>query len=118
MDDQVKNLEVELTRTLQQTAELAAEIDRAKQPEGELPHYSQIENAAHDVAQRLGQAIQSVRSEQVQQQGGDAADCPSCGRSCRVQKKQRTITTVDGETAITEATAYCRPCRRSFFPSA
>jgi len=118
MDDDLSEVEVKLKATLDRAAQLAAEVGRRKQVAGQLPHYSQIESEAHAVAQRLGQAIQSTRSEQVRQACEPTVSCPDCGRTCRVTEEERTITSIDGPTEITEAIARCRHCRRSFFPSA
>ena len=66
MDDALNEVEANLKATLDRAAQLAAEVGRRKQVVGQVPHYSQIESDAHAVAQRLGQAIQATRSEQVQ----------------------------------------------------
>ena len=118
MDDALNEVEANLKATLDRAAQLAAEVGRRKQVVGQVPHYSQIESDAHAVAQRLGQAIQATRSEQVRQECEPNVSCPDCSGTCRVTEEQRRITSIDGPTEITEAVAYCRHCRRSFFPSA
>jgi hypothetical protein len=54
-----------------------------------------------------------VASRQV----GEVA-CPQCGRSCRCEVSKRIVHSMDGPVEVIEVTAKCRPCRRSFFPSA
>ena len=47
---------------------------------------------------------------------GQKAKCPDCGCFCRLELKQRAITSVDGPAGICEPVARCKRCQRSFFP--
>lgn len=52
--------------------------------------------------------------------------CPECGRECVVeqpaaasaQRRSRSMQLRNGEFDLAEPQCFCRPCRRSFFPSA
>jgi hypothetical protein len=83
-----------------------------------VPHYSEIEQSAHDMGRRLSRAIQREASVETAAQAGDAAPCPDCGRSCKLEFKRRTIESLDGPTEICEPVGVCDRCERSFFPSA
>lgn len=122
MDDTLSEKELQLKELLDQAAQLSVKVLSERQQAtgtmpNSIPHYSQIEANAHKLGRQLGQAIQSVAADQVRLGQGDSAVCPGCETVCKVKPKSRPIRSVDGPTEITEASAYCRHCRRSFFPS-
>lgn len=116
MDAKQQRLEEKLEELLKQAAKIAAEIQAEEQGPG-TPHYDEIETSAHDVGQRLSRKIQSGRSADVAAEHDLEATCPDCGQACRVETKPREVQSVDGPTELLETVAYCRRCRRSFFPS-
>ena len=79
MEDSLEELKMSSKRLSIGQRRLAAEIGHRKQADGQLPHDSQIESDAHAVAQQLGQAIQTTRSEQVRKESEPGAACPDCG---------------------------------------
>lgn len=117
MDAKQKQLEERLANLLKQTAEVAAQIQAEEQGSG-VPHYDEIEGPAHEMGQKLSRLIQSSRASDVAAEQDIEIACPDCGRSCRIETKRREVHSMDGPLELTEPVAYCRRCRRSFFPSA
>jgi hypothetical protein len=62
--------------------------------------------------------IQTKRAREVAAENVQQVACPNCGGHCRVETQKREVQSVDGIIELTETVAHCRPCRRSFFPSA
>ena len=83
-----------------------------------VPHYTELEYLGHEIGQALSREIQACGAAVVAARVGRQADCPECGRPCPVDTTQREVATIDGRLELTEARAYCRRCRRNFFPSA
>jgi len=117
MDAKQAELEKKLEESLKQAAEVAAEIQALEQGPG-TPHYDQIEIPAHEVGQRLSRMVQASRTGDVAAEQRTQCDCPDCGRSCPVEVSPREVHSMDGPIELIETVAYCRRCRRSFFPSA
>ena len=119
MDAKQTKLEKELAEILKQAADVASRIQALKQGPG-TPHYDQIEIPAHEVGQRLSRMVQANRSGEVaaEQSTKCECDCPECGRSCPVEGSKREVQSMDGPVELIETVAYCRRCRRSFFPTA
>ncbi len=82
------------------------------------PHYSVIERYAITLGRELSREAQERAMREVAASCPTEANCPTCGASCRVQTATRPVTSLDGRVEVTETTAYCDRCRRSFFPSA
>ncbi|HUP79038.1 MAG TPA: hypothetical protein VM260_10830 [Pirellula sp.] len=117
MDAKQLLLKEKLESLLKQAASVAAQLQAAEQG-NKTPHFDQIELPAHALGQELSRMIQSERSREVAITDLHHAACPDCAKKCPVTTKNRTVTSMDGPTEITETVAFCRPCRRSFFPSA
>lgn len=49
---------------------------------------------------------------------GEQAPCPTCGKSCELQRKPRDVIVRGGDASLDEPKAHCSRCRRDFFPSA
>lgn len=82
---------------------------------GEGSLFETLEQAAVQVGDALAcQVLQQELAAQPPAQGC----CPQCGREgLRKRERKRTIQTRRGPVDLTEIECYCRPCRRSFFPS-
>lgn len=117
MDAKEQRLEKKLENLLAQASAVAAEIQALHQGPG-TPHYDQIELAAHAAGKRFSRMIQRVRAREVAAASLADAACPTCERKCTVTTQTRTLHSMDGPTEVLETVAHCRPCRRSFFPSA
>jgi hypothetical protein len=116
MDAKQAQLEAKLADLLKQTAEVASQLQAVEQGPG-TPHFDQIEIPAHETGQRLSQLIQSARAGEVAAVLDAPISCADCGQSCRVETRRRQVHSMDGPIQLTETVAYCRRCRRSFFPS-
>ena len=118
MDGDIERLTKRFERQLEETAQLAAQLQAAgRSAEGRL-HYSMIESAAHEAGRQLSQRIQSRAAREVVAEAPMKAACPACGAKCAVDTHEREVASIDGPVALCEARAYCDRCRRSFFPSA
>ncbi len=117
MDAKRDRLQKRLEDLLAQASAVAVEMQGIDQGAG-TPHFDQIESPAHVVGQRLSRRIQEARARDVAADQPAEVACPKCGGSCRVETKQREVRSADGPLELLETFARCRPCRRSFFPSA
>lgn len=117
MDAKRQKLEDKLTGILSHAAAVASQLQAFDQGSG-TPHYDQIEIPAHEVGQRLSRMVQQDRAGEISAAHATETQCPECRNKCPVEPRLRQVTSVAGPVEITETVAYCRHCRRSFFPSA
>lgn len=117
MDAKSILLREKLETLLKQASTVASELQSIEQG-SEIPHFDEIELPAHDLGQRLSRMIQSDRACEVALAEKTQMACPDCSRQCQVEVQRRTVNSMDGPIEIAETIAKCRPCRRSFFPSA
>ena len=118
MEGRVEQLQEKLHQLLKETAEVSAEIQKLDGSQAEVPHYSQIENVAHETGRELSRRIQQSRVREVALAAAPQAGCPTCGDVCEVVHPQRSIKSMDGPVETLEPKAHCPRCRRDFFPSA
>ena len=117
MEGRVEELREKLRHHLKEAAEVSAEIQKLDGSQAEVPHYSQIENVAHETGKELSRMIQQSRVCEVALTAAPQAACPTCGDVCAVKHPQRTINSMDGPVETLEPKAHCPRCRRAFFPS-
>ncbi len=117
MDGRVAELKEKLDQSLKVAAEAAAELQRLDGNQENVPHYSQIEHAAHQVGIDLSCRIQARRVNEVASSAGSQANCPECGGVCDLKNTRRPIESIDGPVKVMEPVARCPRCRRDFFPS-
>ena len=90
----------------------------AEQVAGEHATFAQIEAAAS----RLGKAVARPVTQDLALQQTALLDqpqpCPTCGKLCDVEVRQRKMTTGDGPIELRETACQCSACSRDFFPSA
>ena len=90
----------------------------AEQVAGENATFAQIEAAAS----RLGKAVTRQVTQDLALQQTALLDqpqpCPTCGKLCDVEVRQRKMTTADGPIELRETACKCSACSRDFFPSA
>lgn len=105
-------------RKLQELAEL---VSQERFGEAGIPReftFSEIEEIGHEVgrlaAGTIDQALQLRHAEHL----AEAASCPTCGRDCPIERRQRGLATRDGTVTLNEPVCHCRACERDFFPSA
>jgi len=82
--------------------------------------FIEIEDEACEVADALAEEMMrrmAARQAELVSGSGQAC-CPSCGRVGKSEEDEpRSLATRRGEVRWQEPRYYCRPCRRSFFPS-
>jgi hypothetical protein len=103
---------------LRELAELQLEEMSEAGDFSHTPHFGVIERAASELGKQLSRETQERASREVAADSPPEAPCPTCGISCQVATRCRTVKSIDGPVELTEAVANCRRCRRSFFPSA
>lgn len=118
MDGRVEGLQEKLQQLLKEAAEVSAELQKLDGSQAEVPHYSQIEDAAHETGKELSRMIQQSRIREVALASAPQAGCPGCGDVCEVVHPQRSVKSMDGPVETLEPKAHCPRCRRDFFPSA
>jgi hypothetical protein len=118
MDAQTERLSQEFQEALKAAAEAAVKLQRAQEDFSSTPHYSVIENFAHEAGVGLSRLVQAQQAALVAAEAGRTAACPDCGKICHVTTKTRDVKSIDGDVELAEAKACCSRCERSFFPSA
>lgn len=118
MDATLSKREAEKQQLLRRLAELTVEEQREQGLYKGVPHYSQLEQAARSLGQELSRLTQERSIAETAAECAPTAACPTCGQKHKVQLKKRAVASVDGPVELVEPVAHCRPCRRSFFPSA
>lgn len=118
MDGDVARLRKKLEDLLREAAEISVALDRADGTIRGVPHYSLIEDRAHELGQTLSRRIQERQMAEIVACQVLRASCPGCGRRCELNAAKRGVTSVDGGVALTELEGYCPSCRKAFFPAA
>lgn len=117
MDGRRVALEEKLARLLSEAAEAAVALSRADGTIVGVPHYSQIELAAHELGRQLSRQVQERQMRDLAAVDIPKAACPQCGQRCELIPKKRKLASIDGELEVTELEGRCPFCRRAFFPS-
>jgi hypothetical protein len=110
--------ESEKSRLVKRLAELLVEEQRAAGVFKEVPHYSVLEQAAHELGRQVSQDCQRRAAAEAAALSGATAACPGCGRRSPTVLTRRTVVSLDGPVKLVEPAAHCPACRRDFFPSA
>src|SRR6185312_3660990 len=87
MDGDVGALRTELTSLMRRAAEVKVGMDQAegRLPKTGIPHYSLIENAAHELGQVLSQMVQQQMLNEVVAREPTSSKCPGCGTRCSLK---------------------------------
>ena len=118
MNEQKLPLPKKFQNLLGELGEVAAAMGREDWEPGTVPHYLQIELAAHEVGRQVSRVIQQNQLAELTNQQGKQAACPNCGQQCSLHSTKREIQSIDGPVEQVEPQAHCPLCRRDFFPSA
>jgi hypothetical protein len=84
----------------------------------ETPHFSIIEAAAVNLGNQLSRQAQERAAGEIAANCSCTVPCPTCASECEVVPEKRPVSSTSGMLEMIEAMAYCRKCRRSFFPPA
>lgn len=120
MDGDVAALRTELRDTMRRASKLKVALDQAegRLPKSDVPHYSLIEDAAHELGQELSRMVQERMLNEVVAEQPSVAKCPACGTRCELKSKRRTVLSGDGRVSLQDQVGHCPVCRRDFFPAA
>jgi hypothetical protein len=118
MDDRNSVLREKAAKLLREAAEAKVALDRAEGKIKGVPHYSVIENTAHEVGREISRLVQQMHMTELVANQPLSGKCPQCGGRHELKPKKRTVTSGDGTLELTELVGDCTCCRRAFFPSA
>jgi hypothetical protein len=118
MDDGNSALREKVAKLVREAAEAKVALDRADGKIKGVPHYSLIENTAHEVGREVSRLVQQIHMTELVANRPLSGKCPQCGECCTLELKKRTVTSGDGPVELIELVGDCTCCRRSFFPSA
>lgn len=118
MDGDYSALRTEFESVMKRTIELKVQLDQAegRLPKTEIPHYSVIENAAHEVGQLVSRMVQERMLNELVATQPSSAKCPTCKTQCSLKPRRRKILSGDGRVELQELVGHCPACRRDFFP--
>jgi hypothetical protein len=111
-------LKQRLERLLREAAQVEVELSRADGSIRGVPHYSVIENRAHELGKQLSRQVQQQQMNELAADHTKPAKCPDCGQRHETLTRSRRLRSIDGQTQVLEPRAYCPGCRRAFFPTA
>lgn len=117
MDDQAGLLRKELSDLLRKAAELKVRLDRTEGKVRGVPHYSVIEETAHELGRQVSRMVQAMHLNEVLVEYPQFACCPSCKTRCPLKPKRRRMVSGDGPLELPELVARCPCCRKDFFPA-
>ena len=101
-----------------EAAQISVTLDRAEGRVQGVPHYSVIEQRAHELGRQLSCRIQAQHMGELAAAHNPVGQCPTCDTRCELTVQARTVTSIDGTVAMHELKGDCPNCRRSFFPFA
>jgi hypothetical protein len=118
MDGDQISLRTEFEWAMKRATQLKVELDQAegRLSKTEIPHYSVIEDAAHEVGQMLSRMVQEKMLHELVAAQSTFAKCPGCGTRCSLDPRQREVLSGDGRVQLQELVGSCPACRRDFFP--
>ncbi len=105
-------------KLLSELAELQLEEFRETGTFDSTPHFSSIEEAAHQLGQLLSRQVQEQSAHEVAKQRPGRSPVSDVRKELSPQDGPATVKGIDGPLQLDEAFGECRHCRRSFFPSA
>jgi DNA repair exonuclease SbcCD ATPase subunit len=118
MDGRCDSLREKLTGLIHEAATVKVELDRRDGKVRGVPHYSVIEEAAHELGQEVSRRVQALHMTELAAEQAATAACPTCGRHCPLELRERKVVSGDGPLPLSELVGRCPCCRRDFFPSA
>ena len=118
MDGRNSALREKAEKLLREAAEAKVALDRAEGMIKGVPHYSVIENAAHEIGCEISRLVQQMHVAELVANQPLSGKCPACDTRHPLKVKKRTVTSGDGPVELIELVGDCPCCRKAFFPSA
>jgi hypothetical protein len=118
MDGELAELHAKLDQLLEEAAAISVALSRADGSIKGVPHYSVIEEHAHQLGRRLSRLVQAGQAKQAVTSQPRQHRCPHCGSICDIEISDRKMISIDGELKMPDLVGHCCKCRRDFFPSA
>jgi hypothetical protein len=118
MDDGTDRLREKVAKCLREAAEAKVALDRAEGTVKGVPHYSVIEDTAHELGRELSRLVQQMHVTELVAAQSVSSKCPQCGRRQSLEVKKRRVVSGDGPIELQELAGECPCCRKAFFPSA
>ncbi len=118
MDGTSEQLREKLDGFLKQAAEVSVALDRTDGTIQGVPHYSVIEQRAHQLGRQLSCRIQAEHMTELSASQHPVGHCPACNTRCELEPDDRTVSSIDGKVGLRELKGHCPRCRKSFFPAA
>jgi hypothetical protein len=117
MEDITDRLRKKLAQTLREAAATKVALDRAEGKIKGVPHYSVIEDTAHELGCEVSRLVQQMHITELVANQPLSGNCPKCGGQHSLELKKRKVTSGDGRVELMELAGDCPSCRRAFFPS-
>jgi DNA polymerase II large subunit len=111
-------LREKVAKLIREAAEAKVALDRAEGKIKGVPHYSVIEDAAHELGREVSRLVQQIHMTDLLARQSLSGKCPQCGGRQALRTQHRTVASGDGPVDLIELVGDCTCCRRAFFPSA
>lgn len=118
MDGKTVVLREKVASLIREAAEAKVALDQAEGKIRGVPHYSVIEETAHELGREVSRMVQEIHLRELVARQSPSGKCPECGTFASLELKERTILSSDGPIQCLELAGYCTCCRRTFFPAA
>ena len=118
MDGNTVGLRKKFAKLMRETAEVKVALDRAEGKIRGVPHYSVIEETAHELGREVSRMVQEIHLREVVARQSLSGKCPECGTLAPLECRERPVLSGDGPIQCSELVGYCSCCRRNFFPAA
>jgi hypothetical protein len=118
MDVKTVALREKVAGLIREAAEAKVALDQAEGRVRGVPHYSVIEEAAHELGCEVSRMVQEIHLRELVARQSPSGKCPGCGALAPLELKEREVLSGDGPIQCLELAGYCSCCRRTFFPAA
>lgn len=77
-----------------------------------------LEGFLRPLMQAMAGGFLAVSADEQAQRLGETLPCPTCGRACSREERERTLTAADGPVTWSEPVCHCEHCDSVFLPRA
>jgi hypothetical protein len=107
MDDRTA-LRDEFSKLLRRAAELKVSLDRMDGKIQGVPHYSLIEETAHELGREVSRMVQVMHFQAMIEECPQHGACPDCGKDVPFERRSRTVLSGDGPRRRIQSRSRCR----------